>query len=150
MRAVIQRVSYAEVLVDKELISKINFGLLIFLGIEVEDNYDDVNWLANKISHLRIFGDDDNVMNKSIIDIRGETLIISQFTLHAKIKKGTRPSYIRAAKSQDAKILYEDFCKKISQMLNKKICKGKFGADMKVTSTNDGPVTIILDTKNKE
>ncbi|MEE2954222.1 MAG: D-aminoacyl-tRNA deacylase [Bacteroidota bacterium] len=150
MRAVIQRVSYAEVLVKQELISKISFGLLIFLGIEVEDNADDVNWLAKKISQLRIFSDNKGVMNKSVIDIKGETLIISQFTLHAKTKKGARPSYIRAAKSREAKLLYEDFCKKTSQLLNKKSCMGKFGSNMQVTSTNDGPVTIIIDTKNKE
>ncbi|MEE2931213.1 MAG: D-aminoacyl-tRNA deacylase [Bacteroidota bacterium] len=150
MRAVIQRVSYAEILVDKELISKIDAGLLIFLGIEINDNYDDIKWLANKIVHLRLFADNDGVMNKSVMDIEGEILVVSQFTLHAKTKKGARPSYIRAAKSKEAQPVYEDFCKEIEQLLNNKVYKGRFGANMQVISNNDGPVTIIIDTKNKE
>ena len=150
MRAVIQRVSYAEVLVHKELVSKIDSGLLVFLGIEIKDNYDDIKWLANKILHLRLFEDDEGMMNNSVMDVNGEVLVVSQFTLHAKTKKGSRPSYIRAAKSKEAQPVYEDFCKEIAQSLNNKVYKGRFGADMQVLSNNNGPVTIIIDTKNKE
>ena len=150
MRAVIQRVSEASVTVEGEIISEIGLGLLILLGIEEEDTNDDIQWLSGKISRLRIFGDENGMMNKSIIDIDGEVIVVSQFTLYASTKKGNRPSFIRAAKPESAMPLYEGFVQRLSLELDKKIGTGIFGADMKVALENDGPVTITIDTKNKE
>ena len=150
MRAVIQRVSEASVSIENKIVSKINFGLLIFLGIEIEDTKEDSLWLANKIAQLRIFSDSDAKMNNSLLDIDGEVIVVSQFTLHAKTKKGNRPSYINAARPEQAIPLYEQFKKDLSKLISKQVLSGEFGADMKVSLTNDGPVTIIIDTKNKE
>ncbi len=150
MRAVIQRVSEASVKVEGKTISSIHHGLLIFIGIEDDDGIEDIKWLSGKISRLRIFGDDNGVMNKSIIDVDGDAIVVSQFTLHASTKKGNRPSYIKAAKPEVAIPLYEDFVKQLKIDLGKEIGTGIFGADMKISLLNDGPVTIIVDTKNKE
>ena len=150
MRAVIQRVSEASVSIENKIVSKINFGLLIFLGIEIEDTKEDSLWLANKIAQLRIFSDSDAKMNNSLLDIDGEAIVVSQFTLHAKTKKGNRPSYINAARPEQAIPLYEQFKKDLSKLISKQVLSGEFGADMKVNLTNDGPVTLIIDTKNKE
>ena len=150
MRAVIQRVSEASVEINNKLVAEINKGFLILLGIEIDDTLEDVIWLSNKISQLRIFSDEDGKMNNSIIEIDGNAIVVSQFTLHAKTKKGNRPSYIKAAKAQQAIPLYEEFIENLSNTLGKKIQSGEFGADMKVILLNDGPVTIIIDTKNKE
>ena len=150
MRAVIQRVSEASVSIENKIVSKINFGLLIFLGIEIEDTKEDSLWLANKIAQLRIFSDSDAKMNNSLLDIDGEAIVVSQFTLHAKTKKGNRPSYINAARPEQAIPLYEQFKKDLSKLISKQVLSGEFGADMKVSLTNDGPVTLIIDTKNKE
>ena len=150
MRAVIQRVSEASVSIENKIVSKINFGLLIFLGIEIEDTQEDSLWLANKIAQLRIFSDSDAKMNNSLLDIEGEAIVVSQFTLHAKTKKGNRPSYINAARPEQAIPLYEQFKRDLSAVIVKEVQSGEFGADMKVNLTNDGPVTIIIDTKNKE
>lgn len=150
MRAVIQRVSEASVSIENKIVSKINFGLLIFLGIEIEDTKEDSLWLANKIAQLRIFSDSDAKMNNSLLDIDGEVIVVSQFTLHAKTKKGNRPSYINAARPEQAIPLYEQFKKDLSKLISKQVLSGEFGADMKVNLTNEGPVTIIIDTKNKE
>jgi D-aminoacyl-tRNA deacylase len=150
MRAVIQRVSEASVSIENKIVSKINFGLLIFLGIEIEDTQEDSLWLANKIVQLRIFSDSDAKMNNSLLDIDGEAIVVSQFTLHAKTKKGNRPSYINAARPEQAIPLYEQFKKDLSKLISKQVLSGEFGADMKVNLTNEGPVTIIIDTKNKQ
>ena len=150
MRAVIQRVSEASVSIENKIVSKINFGLLIFLGIEIEDTKEDSLWLANKIAQLRIFSDSEAKMNNSLLDIDAEVIVVSQFTLHAKTKKGNRPSYINAARPEQAIPLYEQFKKDLSKLISKQVLSGEFGADMKVNLTNDGPVTIIIDTKNKE
>jgi D-tyrosyl-tRNA(Tyr) deacylase len=150
MRAIIQRVSSASVSVDGEVISKISNGLLIFLGIEDADTGDDIKWLTNKIVNLRIFNDGEGVMNLSLLQEEGEALVISQFTLHASTKKGNRPSYIKAAKSDIAIPLYESFVAQLEKDLGKKVGTGIFGADMKVALLNDGPVTIQIDTKNRE
>ncbi|GAA4277139.1 D-aminoacyl-tRNA deacylase [Aquimarina mytili] len=150
MRAVIQRVSEASVTVDNEIISRIAEGLLILIGIEDTDNQEDIEWLSGKITRLRIFGDENDIMNKSILDIAGEAIVVSQFTLHASTKKGNRPSYIRAAKPDVAIPLYQDFIKQFEKDLGKKVGTGIFGADMKISLLNDGPVTIIVDTKSKE
>ena len=150
MRAVIQRVSEASVSIENKIVSKINFGLLIFLGIEIEDTKEDSLWLANKIAQLRIFSDSDAKMNNSLLDIEGEAIVVSQFTLHAKTKKGNRPSYINAARPEQAIPLYEQFKKDLSKLISKQVLSGEFGADMKVSLTNEGPVTIIIDTKNKQ
>jgi len=150
MRAVIQRVSEASVVIGKQKVADINQGLLIFLGIEIEDAKEDALWLANKIVHLRIFQDEDYIMNKSITDVDGKAIVVSQFTLHAKTKKGNRPSYIKAARSEQAIPLYEQFKKDLSEAIGNQVQSGEFGADMKVSLINDGPVTIIIDTKNKE
>jgi D-tyrosyl-tRNA(Tyr) deacylase len=150
MRAVIQRVSEASVVIGKQKIADINQGLLIFLGIEIEDAKEDAIWLANKIVQLRIFQDEKGVMNKSITDVDGEIIVVSQFTLHAKTKKGNRPSYIKAARPEQAIPLYEQFKKDLSEAIGNQVQSGEFGADMKVSLINDGPVTIIIDTKNKE
>lgn len=150
MRAVIQRVKHASVTVNGEKVADIGQGMMILLGIEDSDNQEDIEWLCKKITSLRIFDDEDGVMNLPIGTIGGEMLIISQFTLYASTRKGNRPSYIRAAKPEISKPLYEDFCKAIETMTGKKPATGIFGADMKCELLNDGPVTIIIDTKLKE
>lgn len=150
MKAVIQRVSSASVTVDAQIISSISNGLLVLVGIEDADAKDDIEWLSNKIVNLRIFDDENKIPNLSVKDIDGEILLVSQFTLQASTKKGNRPSYIKAAKPELAIPLYEHFIKQLEMDLAKKIGTGKFGADMKVSLTNDGPLTIIIDTKNKE
>ncbi|MDL2308966.1 D-tyrosyl-tRNA(Tyr) deacylase [Bacteroidales bacterium OttesenSCG-928-B11] len=150
MRALIQRVSQASVTIDREVKSQIQEGLLIFLGIEDNDTVEDVEWLCHKVVNLRIFDDDNGVMNQSVNDIGGEILVVSQFTLHASTKKGNRPSYIRAAKPETAIPLYEKFCQAINNLIVKEIQTGEFGADMQVELLNDGPVTIWIDTKAKE
>lgn len=149
MKTVIQRVSKASVTIDGIKVACINDGLLILLGIINEDTQEDISWLSNKITNLRIFGDDDGVMNKSILDIDGEAIVVSQFTLHASTKKGNRPSYIKAAKPDIAIPLYKQFVTQLEVDLGKKVQTGEFGADMKVELLNDGPVTIIIDTKQK-
>ncbi len=150
MRTVIQRVSHATVRVDGKVVADIQKGLLVLLGIEEEDTQEDIDWLVNKIVNLRIFGDENHVMNLSIKDIGGEIIAVSQFTLHASTKKGNRPSYIKAAKPAIAIPLYDDFVHTLELILEKKVQTGIFGADMKVALLNDGPVTIIMDSKNKE
>lgn len=150
MKAVLQRVQKAEVTVANTKIGCINNGLLILLGIEDADGIADIEWLSKKILNLRIFNDENKVMNKSVIDVNGELLVVSQFTLHASTKKGNRPSYIKAAKPEVAILLYEQFISQIETDLGKKVATGNFGADMNVSLINDGPVTIIIDTKNKE
>ena len=150
MKAVIQRVSKASVTIEGDLVANINSGLLILLGIVEQDTQDDIDWLINKIANCRIFNDDNQVMNRSLIDINGEALVVSQFTLHASTKKGNRPSYIKAAKPDIAIPLYEAFVKQLQSVLDKPVQTGQFGADMKVELLNDGPVTIIIDSKNKE
>lgn len=150
MKAVIQRVSHASVQVSNKLVSEINTGLLIFLGITHEDDNNDVEWLVTKIARLRIFNDEDGIMNLSVNDVNGGVLVVSQFTLHAKTKKGNRPSYINAAKPEQANALYENFKNAMALLIKAPIGSGIFGADMKVQLNNDGPVTIIIDTKNKE
>ena len=150
MRVVLQRVSEAAVKIDNQLHAGIGLGLLILLGIEEADTVEDIEWLCAKISKLRIFADADEVMNLSIKDVSGEILLISQFTLHALIKKGNRPSYIKAARPEVAIPLYEKFILQLEKELGKKIKTGVFGADMKLALINDGPVTIIIDSKNKE
>lgn len=150
MRTVIQRVTHASVSIGGACKSAIGNGLLILVGIEEADTQEDIDWLCKKITQLRIFNDEQGVMNKSVLDIAGEVLVISQFTLHASTKKGNRPSYIRAARPQTAIPLYEAFCLKLSQELGKDIGTGSFGADMQVELLNDGPVTICIDSRNKE
>ena len=150
MKAVIQRVSQASVTINKEIVAQIQKGLLVLIGIEDADNREDIDWLSIKIANLRIFGDENNVMNLSLKDIDGEMIVVSQFTLHAATKKGNRPSYIKAAKPEIAIPLYESFVKQMETELGRKVQTGQFGADMKVSLYNDGPVTIIIDTKNKE
>ncbi len=150
MRAVIQRVSEAIVTINNTGKSSINKGLMVLIGIEETDTYEDIEWLSGKISRLRIFDDKDGIMNLSVNDIKGEVMVISQFTLHASTKKGNRPSYIKAAKPEIAIPLYNDFIKKLSLDINRKVKAGKFGAYMQVALVNDGPVTITIDTKNKE
>jgi D-tyrosyl-tRNA(Tyr) deacylase len=150
MRIIIQRVSEAHVKVNQKIIGEIQYGLLVLVGIEESDNQEDIDWLANKITQLRIFDDENGIMNKSLIDIDGQVLVISQFTLHALTKKGNRPSYIKAAKPEIAIPLYEMFINKLETILNKKVETGIFGADMKVSLINDGPVSIWIDSKNKE
>lgn len=149
MRAVIQRVSEAGVTINKKKIAKISEGLLILLGIVTEDDLEDINWLSNKIANLRIFSDEDGVMNRSLTEINGEALVVSQFTLHANTRKGNRPSYIKAAKPDIAVPLYEEFVKRLQLDIGKKVQTGQFGADMKIDLINNGPVTIIIDTKDK-
>lgn len=150
MRVVIQRVKKASVTVEGKITGAINDGLLVFLGIEDADNGDDIFWLSNKIVNLRIFNDDENVMNKSVLDLNGGILLISQFTLHASTKKGNRPSYIKASKPEIAIPLYESMIAQLKKDLGKTIATGIFGADMQVELLNDGPVTIVIDSKNKE
>ena len=150
MRAVIQRVSKASVIIDNHTLSSIEFGFLILLGVEINDTKEDALWLAQKISKLRLFADNNDNMNRSIIEIQGDILVVSQFTLHAKTKKGNRPSYIKAAKSESAILLYKKFIVFLEEIIQKKVMSGKFGGNMKIKSVNDGPVTILIDTKNKE
>ena len=149
MKAVIQRVSKASVTIEGDKVAAINGGLLILLGIVNEDTSDDIVWLSQKIANLRIFSDDNGVMNKSLLDHDGDVIVVSQFTLHANTKKGNRPSYIKAAKPEVAIPLYESFVSHLKSVINKPIQTGRFGADMKVELLNDGPVTIIIDTKQK-
>ena len=150
MRVVIQRVLESSVTINSEIVAQIQKGLLVLVGIEEADAKVDIDWLSLKIANLRIFEDEKGVMNLSLKDINGEMIIVSQFTLHAATKKGNRPSYIKAAKPDVAIPLYEAFVKQMALELNKKVQTGQFGADMKVTLINDGPVTIIIDSKNKE
>ncbi|NET31016.1 MAG: D-tyrosyl-tRNA(Tyr) deacylase [Cyanothece sp. SIO1E1] len=150
MRIVIQRVSEASVTIDQKVKSAINHGLLILLGIEDSDTESDIDWLCGKISKLRIFNDEAGVMNKSVMDVGGDLLVVSQFTLHASTKKGNRPSYIKASKPDFAVPMYEKFIQKLAVLTGKDIGTGTFGADMKVALINDGPVTIIIDSKQRE
>ncbi len=150
MKAVIQRVSQASVTIDSKKVSEISKGLLVLVGIEDADSQEDITWLSSKIVNLRIFGDENDVMNLSVKDIGGDIIVVSQFTLQASTKKGNRPSYIKASKPDIAIPLYENFVRQIENDLGKKIQTGEFGADMKVTLINDGPVTITIDTKNRE
>ena len=150
MRVTIQRVSTASVTVEQRIVSEISNGLLLFLGIEEADTEEDIKWLSKKVANLRIFNDAEGVMNLSLLQINGEALVISQFTLHASTKKGNRPSYIKAARPEVAVPLYEQFVSQLEKDLGKKVGTGIFGADMKVALLNDGPVTIQIDTKNKE
>jgi D-tyrosyl-tRNA(Tyr) deacylase len=150
MRVVIQRVLSAAVTIDKNIYSSIDDGLLILLGIESSDAEEDIEWLVNKIISLRIFNDEEGKMNLSVNDVGGEYLVISQFTLHASTKKGNRPSYIKAARPEYADLLYEKFIHRLRDISQKRVMTGFFGADMKVSLINDGPVTIIIDSKQKE
>jgi len=150
MKIVIQRVSQASVTISGNKVANIENGLLILLGIIPEDTQDDINWLTNKIANLRIFNDENGVMNRSLLNSNGEVIVVSQFTLFASTKKGNRPSYIKAAKPEVAIPLYQAFNKTLETTLNKPVQTGEFGADMKVELLNDGPVTIIIDSKNRE
>ena len=150
MRAVIQRVTKASVTIDEKIHSAINDGLLVLLGIEDADTSEDIEWLSGKIINLRIFNDENGIMNVSVKDIDGDILVVSQFTLHASTKKGNRPSYIKASKPEFAIPMYEQFVQQLSNDFGKTVVTGIFGADMKVELLNDGPVTIVIDTKNKE
>ena len=150
MRALIQRVKKASVTIEGKVYSEINQGLLILLGIEAEDTQEDINWLAGKITHLRIFSDENDAMNLSVQDVDGDCLVVSQFTLHASTKKGNRPSFIYAAKPEIAIPLYEKFVLQLENEMNKKVQTGSFGAMMDVALINDGPVTIWIDSKRKE
>lgn len=150
MKAVIQRVSEASVTIEGKKVADISKGLLVLVGIEDASTTEDICWLTSKIANLRIFGDENGVMNLSVKDINGEIIVVSQFTLHASTKKGNRPSYIKASKPEIAIPLYESFVKQMEADLGKKVQTGQFGADMKVALINDGPVTIIIDSKNKE
>lgn len=150
MKVVLQRVSRASVCVEKQITGSINEGLLVLLGIEDADTDGDITWLSNKIVNLRIFNDENGVMNKSLKEIDGNILLVSQFTLHASTKKGNRPSYIKASKSEFAIPIYEKMIRKLTEESGKKTETGVFGADMKVELLNDGPVTIIIDSKNRE
>ena len=150
MKSVIQRVTSASVTINNQVVANIQKGLLILIGFEDADNNDDIKWLTSKIANLRIFADENGVMNLSVQEIDGELIIVSQFTLHASTKKGNRPSYIKAAKPEIAIPLYENFVSQMELQIGKKVQTGQFGADMKVALENDGPVTLIIDTKNKE
>ncbi|MDI1318139.1 D-aminoacyl-tRNA deacylase [Flavobacterium sp.] len=150
MKAVIQRVFSASVTINNQIVANIQKGLLVLVGFEAADTNEDLDWMVSKIANLRIFNDENHVMNLSLKDVDGEMIIVSQFTLHASTKKGNRPSYIKAAKPEIAIPLYESFIQKMESELGKKVQTGQFGADMKVALVNDGPVTIIIDTKNKE
>ena len=150
MRAVIQRVSHASVTINGSVKSQIQQGFLILLGICNEDNSEDVEWLVKKIANLRVFGDENDVMNRSILEVGGEALVVSQFTLYASYKKGNRPSWFKAGNHEHSIPLYEAFCAQLSEAIGKPVGTGEFGADMKVDLLNDGPVTICMDTKNKE
>lgn len=150
MRILIQRVKKASVTIDNIIKSEIRTGLLVLVGIEDNDNQEDIEWTSNKVINLRIFDDENGVMNRSLMDIDGEILVVSQFTLHASTKKGNRPSYIKASKPDIAIPLYESLCKTLQKQINKEVKTGTFGADMQVELINDGPVTIWIDSKNKE
>ena len=150
MKTVIQRVSSASVTINKKTVSEIKTGLLILVGIDNEDSQEDIDWLTKKIVNLRIFNDENDVMNKSLLEVNGDVIVVSQFTLHASTKKGNRPSYIKAAKPEIAIPLYENFVSTIEKQLNKNVGTGVFGADMKVSLVNNGPVTILIDSKNKD
>ena len=150
MRTIVQRVREASVAVDAKCVVEIGQGMLLLVGFEDADTPDDLEWTAQKVANLRIFDDAEGVMNRSVKDVEGELLVVSQFTLYASVKKGNRPSYIRAAKPDIAIPLYESFCETMSQYLRKRVKTGIFGADMKVSLVNDGPVTIVIDTKYKE
>ena len=150
MRAVIQRVRYASVTIEGSVKGRIGQGLLVLLGVCDEDGMEDVEWLVKKIANLRVFDDDAGVMNRSVIDVQGEALVVSQFTLYASYKKGNRPSWFRAGSHVHSIPLYEAFCAQLSEAIDKTVQTGEFGADMKVELLNDGPVTICMDTKNKE
>lgn len=150
MRIVIQRVSEASVTVDGKVCGSIAKGLLLLVGIEDSDNESDIEWLTQKTIQLRIFADEEGKMNRSVTDVQGEILVVSQFTLHASTKKGNRPSYIRSARPEIAIPLYEAFCETLSKLVGKEVQRGIFGADMKVRLLNDGPVTILMDSKNRE
>ena len=150
MRVVIQRVNKASVKVEQQITGNIGKGLLVFVGIEDADTQEDINWLSNKITQLRIFNDENGVMNKSVIENGGDILLVSQFTLHASTKKGNRPSYIRASKPDIAIPMYQNMIRQLEQDLGKQIYTGVFGADMKVELENDGPVTIVIDSRNRE
>ena len=150
MRTVVQRVRHASVTIDEQCVASIGQGMLLLVGFEDADTADDLEWTAQKVANLRIFDDADGVMNRSVKDVDGELLVVSQFTLYASVKKGNRPSYIRAAKPDVAIPLYESFCETMSLQAGREVKTGIFGADMKVSLVNDGPVTIVIDTKHKE
>lgn len=150
MKIVLQRVSQASVTVDSKIVADIQKGLLVLVGIEDADTQEDIDWLVGKIIKMRIFGDENDVMNCSVQDVDGDIIVVSQFTLHASAKKGNRPSYIKASKPEFAIPMYENFVKTLEKDFNKKVQTGIFGADMKVSLLNDGPVTIIIDSKNRE
>ncbi|MFC2086928.1 D-aminoacyl-tRNA deacylase [Bacteroidota bacterium] len=150
MRVVIQRVDRAEVTIDNAIRRKIKKGIVIFIGIEDRDNSDDIDWLCNKVSKLRIFNDEKGIMNWSVNEISGEVMVISQFTLHASTKKGNRPSYIKSSKPETAIPMYEKFLESLKKVIDKKVVSGEFGAHMEVELVNNGPVTILVDSKNRE
>ena len=150
MRTVVQRVRHASVTIDGQCVASIGQGMLLLVGFEDADEPNDLEWMAQKVANLRIFDDADGVMNRSVKDVDGELLVVSQFTLYASVKKGNRPSYIRAAKPDVAIPLYESFCEMMSLQAGREVKTGVFGADMKVSLLNDGPVTIVIDTKNKD
>ena len=150
MRTVIQRVQHCSVTIDGELKSNIGNGMLVLVGIEDRDTQEDIEWLCKKIANLRIFDDENGVMNRSVIDTGGEVMVVSQFTLHASTKKGNRPSYIHASKPDFAIPMYESFCAEMGLQIGKNVATGVFGADMKIELLNDGPVTILIDSQNKE
>ena len=150
MRALIQRVSAAEVTVEGKVNGKTGQGLMILLGVENDDTQEDIEWLSAKISKLRVFDDKNGVMNLSVLDIDGDVMVISQFTLHASVKKGNRPSYIRSAKPEISEPMYQNFVKEMEQITGKTVVTGTFGANMQIRLVNDGPVTIWIDSKNKE
>ena len=150
MRVVLQRVASASVTVEDKIVGEIQKGIVVLVGIEDADTHEDIDWLVAKITQLRIFGDDNGVMNLSVEEVNGDVLVVSQFTLHAATKKGNRPSYIKAARPEIAIPIYEKFVNTLENKLGKKVPTGIFGADMKVALLNDGPVTIIMDSKNKE
>ena len=150
MRVVIQKVTQASVSIDNQIVASIDKGLLVLVGIEDGDTNEDIAWLSSKIVNLRVFDDDNGVMNLSVTEVEGEVLIVSQFTLHASTKKGNRPSYIKAARPEVAIPIYEAFIKQVESLLGKRVPTGQFGAMMQVSLCNDGPVTILIDTKNKE
>ena len=150
MRTVIQRVQHCSVTIDGQLKSNIGNGMLVLVGIEDRDTQEDIEWLCKKIANLRIFDDENGVMNRSVIDTGGEVMVVSQFTLHASTKKGNRPSYIHASKPDFAIPMYESFCAEMGLQIGKNVATGEFGADMKIELLNDGPVTILIDSPNKE
>ena len=150
MKTLIQRVSQSSVTINNKIVAQIQKGLLVLVGIEDTDQQEDIQWLSSKIANLRIFADENDIMNLSVKEINGDVIVVSQFTLHASTKKGNRPSYIKASKPDIAVPLYESFVQQMELELGKKVQTGRFGADMKVSLVNDGPVTIIMDTKNKE